>query len=404
MKRLILKFGGTSVGTVEKIKKVANIVKKRSSEGNEIIVVVSAMSGTTNELKAKSDLISKNFDNKELDVLLSSGEQVSCSLLSGALIDLGVKARSWLSWQIPIVTNDNYTSSQIVKIKTDEILNFISKKGVAVIAGFQGISKNMRITTLGRGGSDLSAVTLAKFFQADSCEIYTDVEGVLTTDPAINEKAKKIDKISYEEILEMSSLGSKVLQPSAVQTAMINNIPVYVRSTFSEKSGTKIIPDSEIDYKKVVTGIAYSKGNAKVSIAGVEDKPGIAADIFEPIGKNNINVDMVIQNTSLDGKKANITFTIKREDLQKTLNLIEKNKQKLNYDKITNDDKLGKVSIIGAGMQAAPAVTHKMFRSLANEKINILAISTSEIKISVLIQEDLTQKAVKILHKTFGLN
>ena len=404
MKRLVLKFGGTSVGTIEKIKKVANIIKKRFSEGNEIIVVVSAMSGVTDELKAKSDLISKNFDNKELDVLLSSGEQVSCSLLSGALIDLGVKARSWLGWQIPIVTNDNYTSSQIIKIKTDEILNFISEKGVAVIAGFQGISQESRITTLGRGGSDLSAVAIAKFFQADSCEIYTDVEGVLTTDPAIHEKAKKIDKISYEEILEMSSLGSKVLQSSAVQTAMIDNIPVHVRSTFSEKSGTKIIDDSEIDYKKVVTGIAYSRGNAKVSIVGVEDKPGIAADIFEPIGKNNINIDMVIQNTSLDGKKANITFTIKREDLQKTLNLIEKNKQKLNYDKITHDDKLGKVSIIGAGMQAAPAVTYKMFRSLANEKINILAISTSEIKISVLIKEDLTQKAVKTLHKTFGLN
>ena len=403
MKRLVVKFGGSSVGTIEKIKKVANIIK-RLNESNEIIVVVSAMSGVTNELKAKSDLISKNFDNKELDVLLSSGEQVSCSLLSGALIDLGVKARSWLGWQIPIVTNDNYTSSQIVKIKTDEILNFISKKGVAVITGFQGISKEIRITTLGRGGSDLSAVAIAKFFQADSCEIYTDVEGVLTTDPAINEKAKKIDKISYEEILEMSSLGSKVLQPSAVQTAMINNIPVYVRSTFSEKPGTKIIPDSEVDYQKVVTGIAYSKGNAKVSIVGVEDKPGIAADIFEPIGKNNINIDMVIQNTSMDGKKANITFTIKREDLQKTLNLIEKNKQKLNYDKITHDDKLGKVSIIGAGMQATPAVTYKMFRSLANEKINILAISTSEIKISVLIREDLTQKAVKTLHKTFELN
>ena len=404
MKRLVLKFGGTSVGTIEKIKKVANIIKKRFSEGNEIIVVVSAMSGVTDELKAKSDLISKNFDNKELDVLLSSGEQVSCSLLSGALIDLGVKARSWLGWQVPIVTNDNYTSSQIMKIKTEEILNFISKKGVAVIAGFQGISKEMRITTLGRGGSDLSAVAVAKFFQADSCEIYTDVEGVLTTDPSINEKAKKIDKISYEEMLEMSSLGARVMQPNAVQASMIDNIPIHVRSTFSEKSGTKIIPDSEIDYKKVVTGIAYSKGNAKVSIVGVEDKPGIAADIFEPIGKNNINIDMVIQNTSLDGKKANITFTIKREDLQKTLNLIEKNKQKLNYDKITHDDKLGKVSIIGAGMQAAPAVTHKMFRSLANEKINILAISTSEIKISVLIREDLTQEAIKALHKVFGLN
>jgi len=404
MKRLVLKFGGTSVGSIEKIKKVANLVKQRLSEGNQIIVVVSAMSGTTDELKAKSDLISKNFDDKELDVLLASGEQVSCSLLSGALIDLGVKARSWLGWQIPIVTNDNYTSSQIIKIKTDEILNFISKKGVAVIAGFQGISKEIRITTLGRGGSDLSAVAVAKFFQTDSCEIYTDVDGVLTTDPSINKKAKKIDKISYEEMLEMSSLGAKVMQPNAVQASMIDNIPIHVRSTFSEKTGTKIIPESEIDYKKVVTGIAYSKGNAKVSVVGVVDKPGVAADVFEPIGKNNINIDMVIQNTSLDGKKANITFTIKREDLKKTLSLIGKNRKKLNYNKITHDDKLAKVSIIGAGMQANPGVTHKMFRSLADEKINILAISTSEIKISVLIREDLTKKAIKTLHKTFGLN
>ena len=404
MKKLVLKFGGTSVGTIEKIKKVANIIKKRFSKGNEVIVVVSAMSGVTDELKAKSDSISKNFDNKELDVLLSSGEQVSCSLLSGALIDLGVKARSWLGWQIPIVTNDNYTSSQIMKIKTDEILNFISKKGVAVIAGFQGISEESRITTLGRGGSDLSAVAIAKFFQTDSCEIYTDVDGVLTTDPSINEKAKKIDKISYEEMLEMASLGAKVMQPNAVQSSMIDNILIHVRSAFSEKSGTQIIPESEIDYKKTVTGIAYSKSNAKVSIVGVVDKPGVAADIFEPIGKSNINIDMVIQNTSLDGKKANITFTIKREDLKKTLSLIEKNKRKLNYNKITHDDKLAKVSIIGAGMIANPGVTHKMFRSLADEKINILAISTSEIKISVLIRENVIQKAVKALHKTFELN
>jgi len=404
MKKLVLKFGGTSVGTIEKIKKVANIIKKRFSKGNEVIVVVSAMSGVTDELKAKSDSISKNFDNKELDVLLSSGEQVSCSLLSGALIDLGVKARSWLGWQIPIVTNDNYTSSQIMKIKTDEILNFISKKGVAVIAGFQGISKESRITTLGRGGSDLSAVAIAKFFQTDSCEIYTDVDGVLTTDPSINEKAKKIDKISYEEMLEMASLGAKVMQPNAVQSSMIDNILIHVRSAFSEKSGTQIIPESEIDYKKAVTGIAYSKSNAKVSIVGVVDKPGVAADIFEPIGKSNINIDMVIQNTSLDGKKANITFTIKREDLKKTLSLIEKNKRKLNYNKITHDDKLAKVSIIGAGMIANSGVTHKMFRSLADEKINILAISTSEIKISVLIRENFIQKAVKALHETFELN
>tara|TARA_B100000686_G_scaffold351277_1_gene449551 strand:- start:3609 stop:4823 length:1215 start_codon:yes stop_codon:yes gene_type:complete len=404
MKRLVLKFGGTSVGTIEKIKKVANIIKRRHGEGNEIIVIVSAMSGVTNDLVKKSGSISKNFDNKELDVLLSSGEQISCSLLSGAIIDLGLSARSWLGWQIPILTNENYTSSQIMKIETDEILNFISKGGVAVVAGFQGISTEKRITTLGRGGSDLSAVAIAKFFKTDSCEIYTDVQGVLTTDPSINEKAKKIDKISYEEMLEMASLGAKVMQPNAVQAAMIDDIPIHVKSTFSEKPGTKIIPESEIDYKKVVTGIAYSKNNAKVSILGVVDKPGVAADIFEPIGKNNINIDMVIQNTSFDGSTANITFTIKREDLEKTLNIIEKNKEKINYNKVVHDDRLAKVSIIGAGMIASAGVTHKMFRSLASEKINILAISTSEIKISVLIREDLTQKAVKTLHKAFELN
>ena len=404
MKRIVIKFGGTSVGSIEKIINSAKIIKKRHEEGNEIIVVVSAMSGTTNDLINRSKQISDNFNKSELDVLMSSGEQISSSLLAGAVIELGMKARSWLGWQIPIVTNDNHVSSQIKQIKTDEILNFISQKGVAVIAGFQGISKKNRITTLGRGGSDLSAVAIAKFFKTDSCEIYTDVDGVLTTDPSINEKAKKIDKISYEEMLEMSSLGAKVMQPAAVQTAMTNNIPVHVRSVFSGKFGTKIISEGDIDNKKVVTGIAYSKKNAKVSIVGVVDKPGVAADVFEPIGKNNINIDMVIQNTSLDGKKANITFTIKREDLKKTLSLIEKNKKKLNYNKITHDDKLAKVSIIGAGMQANPGVTHKMFRSLADEKINILAISTSEIKVSVLIREGLTQKAVKTLHNTFGLN
>jgi len=404
MNRIVLKFGGTSVGDINKIINAAKIIKKKHEENNQVIVVVSAMAGVTNDLITKSKEISKDFDRKEMDVLLSSGEQVSCSLLSGALINLGVNARSWLSWQIPIFTNDNYTSSQIIKIETKEILDFISKKGVAVIPGFQGISSESRITTLGRGGSDLSAVVIAKFFKADSCEIYTDVDGILTTDPSINKKAKKIDKISFEEMLEMSSLGAKVMQPNAVQASMVNNIPVHVRSTFSQKSGTKIVSEEEADYKKAVTGIAYSKSNAKVSIVGVIDKPGVAADVFEPIGKNNINVDMVIQNTSLDGKTANITFTIKQEDLSKTVSIIEKNKEKLNYNKITHDDKLAKVSIVGAGMIASPGVTHKMFRSLADEKINILAISTSEIKISVLIREDLTQKAVQILHKEFELD
>ena len=404
MKRLVLKFGGTSVGTIENIKNVANIIKKRHNEGNEIIVIVSAMSNVTNDLKEQSSVISKNFDDKELDVLLSSGEQVSSSLLSGAIIDSGLKARSWLGWQIPIFTDDNYTSSQIMKIKTDGILSFISDGGIAVIAGFQGISKDNRITTLGRGGSDLSAVAVAKFFQTDSCEIYTDVEGVLTTDPSMHKKAKKIDKISYEEMLEMASLGAKVMQPISVQTSMIDDIPIHVRSVFSEKAGTTITSQSKIDYKKVVTGIAYSKNDAKVTLVGVADKPGVAAAIFEPLGKNNINIDMVIQTAASDGKKTDVTFTIKREDLLKTLKLIEKNNQHLNYEKIIRDDKVSKVSIIGAGMVANPGVVHKMFSALGREQINILAISTSEIKISVLVHENMTQKAVKALHKKFELD
>ena len=404
MKKIVIKFGGTSVGSIEKIINAAKIVKDRHSKGEQVIVVVSAMSGVTNDLIKKSKQISKSFSEPELDVLMSSGEQISSSLLAGALINLGIQARSWMGWQIPIYTNSNHTNAQIIKIKIDEILNFLSKGGVAVIPGFQGISVDDRITTLGRGGSDLSAVALAKFFKTESCEIYTDVDGVLTTDPSINAEAKKIDKISYEEMLEMASLGAKVMQPISVQASMVSDIPIHVRSVFSKENGTTITSQNEIDYKNVVTGISYSKNDAKVSLVGVVDKPGVAADIFEPLGQNNINIDMVIQNTSSDGKKTDITFTLKREDSNKALNLIQKNKDKLNYTKIIHDDKVAKVSIVGAGMIANPGVTHRMFRSLANEKINILAISTSEIKISVLVQENFTQKAVKILHKEFKLD
>ena len=404
MKRLTLKFGGTSVGSLEKIQKVANIIKKKHVEGNEIIVVVSAMSGVTNDLTKKATSISKNFDPKEQDVLLSSGEQISSSLLSAALIEIGVKARSWMGWQIPIFTDKMHTSSRVIKIKTDEVLNFISDGGVAVIAGFQGVSIENRITTLGRGGSDLSAVVIAKFFETDSCEIYTDVKGVFTTDPSIHKKAKKIDKISYEEMLEMSSLGAKVMQPVAVQASMINETPIYVRSTFSSDQGTKITSESEINYKNEVTGIAYSKNDAKITLVGVVDKPGVAADIFEPLGKNNINIDMVIQNTSSDGNKTDITFTIKRTDLPKAIKIVEDSSKHLNYQKIIHDNNVAKISIIGAGMIANPGVTYRMFRSLADKKINILAISTSEIKISVLVNENKTQEAIKALHKTFGLD
>ena len=402
MKRLVLKFGGTSVGTVEKIKKVANIVKKRFSEGNEIIVVVSAMAGVTDELKKKSNSISNNFDNKELDVLLSSGEQESCSLLTGAIIDLGIQARSWMGWQLPIITDNNFTSSQIIKVKTEDVLKFISNKGVAVIPGFQGVSTESRITTLGRGGSDLSAVVMAKFFNADSCEIYIDVDGVLTTDPFINEKAKKIEKISYEEMLEMASLGAKVMQPASIQDARLNRINVVVRSSFKSKPGTLITKKKNISSNRIITGVSFTKNDSKITLLGVVDKPGVAASIFEPLSMNAINVDMVVQNISADGRQTDLTFTIKSEDIKKTDKLLRNNK-KIKFKNILLTKNVSKVSIIGVGMITTPGVTYRMFKALSKQKINIQVISTSEIKISVLIDKRHVKRAVKALHEEFKL-
>ena len=402
MVKKILKFGGTSVGSIERIQHVANIIKKEHESGSKIIAVVSAMSGRTNELIKLSQEVSKDFDKRELDVLLSSGEQVTCALLSGALKDLNLKAKSWLNWQIPILTEGDHNNSRIINANVDRINNFLNS-GVAVIPGFQGISKNGEITTLGRGGSDATAVALAKLFNADSCEIYTDVDGVYSTDPNKIPVAKKIDKISYDEMLELSSLGAKVMQSSAVQTAMMYNIPLEVRSTFTDRKGSKIFDQQNIDYSKSVTGVAYSKDDAKITLIGVQDKPGVAADIFEPLNKSQINVDMVIQNVSSDEKTTDITFTIKRNDLTKTLQILQKN-NKIKYKNITQNDKVSKVSIVGAGMVSTPGVTYKMFRGLAEEKINILAISTSEIKLSVIIDENSTLNAVKKLHTIFDLD
>ena len=402
MKILVMKFGGTSLEDIKRINKVATIIKQKIKK-YKIIVVLSAMAGTTDNLQKYIDEIGTNHSS-DSDLVITAGEQVSVGLLSMILNKIKIKSLSMLGWQVPIITDSTYGKAKILQIKSKILLDHLKKVDVIIVAGFQGISVEGKISSLGRGGSDTTAVALALSVKAERCDIYTDVDGIYSTDPNIDTKAKKIDKISYEEMLEMSSLGAKVMQPAAVQTAMTNNIPVHVRSAFSGKFGTKIISEGDIDNKKAVTGIAYSKKNAKVSIVGVVDKPGVAADVFEPIGKNNINIDMVIQNTSLDGKKANITFTIKQEDLKKTLSIIKKNKKKINYNKVTHDDKLAKVSIIGAGMVASPGVTYKMFRSLADKKINILAISTSEIKVSVLIREGLTQQAVKTLHNTFGLN
>ena len=404
MARVVIKFGGTSLGNIEQITKVAHLIKKKKTSNNEIIVVVSAMAGVTNDLIEKSKQISKNYDKAELDVLLTAGEQMSSSLLSAALIDQGCKSRSWQSWQIPIITEGSHNASRIFKVNTDEINNFLKSGGIPVIPGFQGISNLLRLTTIGRGGSDASAVAIAKFFDADLCEIYTDVEGVYTTNPNIHSGAKKIEKISYEEILEMASLGTKIMQASAVQIAMLNNVSIHVRSTFSENEGSKILPDAKLDYNKSVTGISFSKNDAKITLIGVKDRPGVAASIFEPLGKNDINVDMVIQNISPDGKETDVTFTIKRDELNKSIKLMDEIRTKIKYKKLVYDDKVAKVSIIGAGMIVSPGITYKMFKSLADENINIIAISTSEIKISILVNEEKTAEAVKILHKNFKLD
>jgi aspartate kinase len=403
MVKKVLKFGGTSVGTTERIKHVANIIKREQSAGNKVIAVVSAMSGKTNELIKLSNAITDDFNKRELDVLLSSGEQEACALLSGALTQLGLNAKSWLNWQIPILTEGEHANARIINMHVEKINNYIDLNGIAVIPGFQGLSKNGDITTIGRGGSDATAVAIAKIFNADTCEIYTDVDGVYSTDPNKIPVAKKIDKISYDEMLELSSLGAKVMQPSAVQTAMMYNIPLEVKSTFTERKGTKIFSQENIDYTKSVTGVAYSKDDAKITLIGVEDRPGVAANIFEPLSKAQVNIDMVIQNISSDQKKTDITFTIKRDDVLKTKKIL-KESNNIRYGEIILNEKVAKVSIVGAGMVSTPGVTYRMFRALSDEEINILAISTSEIKLSVIIDENNTLKAIKKLHTVFELD
>ncbi|MDC1151428.1 aspartate kinase [Pelagibacteraceae bacterium] len=403
MIKKVLKFGGTSVGTIERIQHVASIIQKEHSAGNQVIAVVSAMSGKTNELINLSKDISEKFDKREFDVLLSSGEQVTSALLAGALLKLKILAKTWLNWQIPILTEGDHTNARIINMNIKKINDFLKKKGVAVIPGFQGISRNGDITTIGRGGSDATAVAVAKLFEADTCEIYTDVDGVFSTDPNKIPVAKKIDKISYDEMLELSSLGAKVMQSSAVQTAMMYDIPLEVRSTFTDRQGTKIFDQENIDYTKSVTGVAYSKDDAKITVIGVEDKPGVAANIFEPLSKAQINIDMVIQNISSDQKTTDITFTIKRDDVVKTLDILKNNKD-IDYKDIVHNAKVSKVSIVGAGMVSTPGITYRMFRALSDEKINILAISTSEIKLSVIIDEDKTLNAIKKLHTIFDLD
>ena len=402
MKIVVLKFGGTSVGTIKKIKKVAEIIKSYKNKKYRVVVVSSAMSGVTNELIKKSRDISENFSDAEHDVLVSTGEQVACSLIAGRLIHLGIKARSWLSWQIPIITKGYYKNSRINLIDKKKIFKYIKEGGVPIITGFQGINREERITTIGRGGSDASAIMLAKFLKAKRCIIYTDVEGVYTTDPNKLRKAKKIKVISYEEMLEMASLGAKVMQPVSIQDARLNRINIEVRSSLVKKPGTLITKRSNIVNNKIITGISLTHNDAKVTLVGVKDKPGVAASIFRPLSENSINVDMVVQNISPNGKETDLTFTIKTEDLTKTKKIIRSNKN-INYRNLLFEKGVSKISIIGVGMITTPGVTFRMFQALADKKINIQVISTSEIKISVLVDKKYTKIALATLHKEFKL-
>jgi aspartate kinase len=402
MKIVVLKFGGTSVGTIKKIKKIADIIENYKRKNYNVIVVSSAMSGVTNELVKNSRKISQSFSEEEYDVLVSSGEQVACALIAGRLIHKGLKSRSWLAWQIPILTEGSHKNSRINQINKKNILKYLKEGGTPIITGFQGINKNERVTTIGRGGSDATAIMISKFFRAQKCIIYTDVEGVYTTDPNKLKKAKKIKVISYEEMLEMASLGAKVMQPVSIQDARLNRIDIEVKSSFIKKPGTLITKRSNILKNKIITGISSTNNDAKVSLIGVRDKPGVAASIFKPLSKNLINVDMVVQNISPNGKETDLTFTIKSEDLNKTKKIIKDNSN-IKFRKSLFEKGVSKISIIGVGMITTPGVTFRMFQALAEKKINIQVISTSEIKISVLIDKKSSKKALAILHKEFKL-
>jgi aspartate kinase len=403
MKTVVLKFGGTSVGSIDRIKRVCKIIALYKRKNVKVLVISSAMSGVTNDLVNKSKLISNNFDKAEYDTLLSTGEQASCALIAGRLKHLGFKSRSWMSWQLPILTEGPYSAARISKVVVKELNKYLKNGGIPVITGFQGINNKLRITTIGRSGSDASAIMLAKYIKAEECIIYTDVDGVYTTDPRQYKNAKKIKKIFYDEMLEMASLGSKVMQPTSVQDAKLNKIEIQVKSSFVKKSGTVITGSSKAFSNQIITGISSTKNDAKITIVGVKDKPGIAASIFKPLSQNLINVDMVVQNISLNGKETDLTFTIKSDDLKKTEKLIKQNK-KISYKKLSFDKGVSKVSIIGVGMITTPGITYRMFQALALKKINILVISTSEIKISVLVSTNNVKKAIAVLHKEFKLD
>ena len=403
MSTLVLKFGGTSVASTKLIESAAKIVKSEYDKNNNIIVVVSAMSGTTNSLIDHVNSIDFN-DDSEYDLVVSSGEQITAGLMSLALKKLNVPARSWLGWQIPIITRGQHRNAFIDKIVPDGIVNDFKEKKVAVVAGFQGISSEERITTIGRGGSDNTAVFLAAAVAAERCDIYTDVDGVYTSDPKMTDKVRRLDKISYEEMIEMASQGAKVLQTTSVESAMNHDVNVNVRSTFNPSDeGTQISNDVSNE-TRAVTGVAYSKDEAKITIIDVEDKPGVAAEIFKELASSSVNVDMIVQNNFIERKMTNITFTVPMTDLKKSLGVLEELKKRIVFSKVLDEQNLSKVSIIGSGMRNQPGIAAKMFECLSNNNINIEVISTSEIKISVLIDRNKTESAVNALHSVFNLD
>ena len=371
MSTIVLKFGGTSVATTDLIESAANIVKSEYDKGNNIVVVVSAMSGATNQLIEHVDKINYN-DDSEYDVVVSSGEQVTAGLMSLALKKIGLPSRSWLGWQVPIITRGSHRNSFIDKVIPDKIINDFENKKIAVVAGFQGISNEGRITTIGRGGSDNTAVFIASAIKAERCDIYTDVDGVYTSDPRMTENVRRLDKISYEEMIEMASQGAKVLQTASVESAMSNDVDVYVRSTFSPSDkGTLISNDVNNENDRAVTGVAYSKDEAKITLIDVEDKPGVAAEIFNKLAENSVNVDMIVQNNFIERKMTNLTFTIPMIDLDKTLKILENLQKKLKISKVLNEKNLSKVSIIGSGMRNQPGIAAKIFSTLASNNINV---------------------------------
>jgi aspartate kinase len=414
MSRLVMKFGGTSVADVDRIKNVARHVKREVDHGRQVAVVVSAMSGATNQLVAWTRATAPLHDAREYDTVVASGEQVTSGLLAIGLQEIGVNARSWQGWQIPIKTDASHGAARIVDIDGAKLIERLEQGQVAVIAGFQGIGPDNRIATLGRGGSDTSAVAIAAAIQADRCDIYTDVDGVYTTDPRIVPKARRLDRVSFEEMLEMASLGAKVLQVRSVELAMVRNVRTFVRSSFEpvdgpgmadeNPPGTLICDEDEIVEKQVVTGIAYSKDEAQVSLRRVPDKPGVAAGVFGPLAEANINVDMIVQNISEDGSLTDLTFTVPNADYERARKVLEAAKAAVGYQAIQGSSDVAKVSVIGIGMRSHAGVAADAFKALASKGINIRAITTSEIKISVLIDAPYTELAVRTLHSLYGLD